>query len=86
LHSITLLLLSIITCLAFATKCSLRTFRSFPSYQAGSDSLLTSAVYFALREKYFDGEIDEKLYAGRLYGYGGGSGGGGGGSSGGGGE
>eukprot|EP01094_Clydonella_sp_ATCC50884_P024964 TRINITY_DN6403_c0_g1_i2.p1 TRINITY_DN6403_c0_g1~~TRINITY_DN6403_c0_g1_i2.p1 ORF type:complete len:269 (-),score=100.61 TRINITY_DN6403_c0_g1_i2:187-993(-) len=41
-----------------------------PQHQAGSDSLLTCAVFFKLRQLYFDGVIDERKYVGVLYGLG----------------
>jgi CCR4-NOT transcription complex subunit 7/8 len=39
-------------------------------HQAGSDSLLTAATFFKLVEVYFNGALDQKKYAGFLYGYG----------------
>lgn len=39
-----------------------------PKHQAGSDSLLTSAVFFAMRERFFSGTIDNKGFSGNLYG------------------
>ena len=41
-----------------------------PQHQAGSDSLLTCAVFFKLRQLYFDNVIDDKKYLGVLYGLG----------------
>jgi len=41
-----------------------------PMHQAGSDSLLTAATFFKLVEVYFNGALDQKKYAGFLYGYG----------------
>lgn len=41
-----------------------------PVHQAGSDSLLTSATFFKLRQVYFDGKIDDARYLGVLYGLG----------------
>lgn len=38
-------------------------------HQAGSDSLLTSAVFFRLRDTHFDGRIDAR-FVGQLYGLG----------------
>lgn len=38
--------------------------------QAGSDSLLTSQTFFKLRELYFDDQIDDTEYSGKLYGFG----------------
>lgn len=37
-------------------------------HQAGSDSLLTGQVYFKMREKIFNGEIDEDRYIGQIWG------------------
>ncbi len=39
-------------------------------HQAGSDSLLTLEVYFALINKYFDGVCDDTKFQGQLYGLG----------------
>jgi CCR4-NOT transcription complex subunit 7/8 len=39
-------------------------------HQAGSDSLMTSAVFFKLREKFFNGTVDDAKYCGQLYGLG----------------
>jgi len=33
-----------------------------PQHQAGSDSLLTGMIFFAMRQRYFEGKIDESLY------------------------
>lgn len=41
-----------------------------PMHQAGSDSLLTAATFFRLREKHFGGTLDEKRFIGVLYGLG----------------
>ena len=41
-----------------------------PSHQAGSDSLLTAATFFKLREVYFNDQVDDNEYSGRLYGLG----------------
>jgi CCR4-NOT transcription complex subunit 7/8 len=41
-----------------------------PSYQAGSDSLLTAATFFKMRELYFNDQIDDAEYNGKLYGLG----------------
>ncbi|TFK23394.1 CAF1-domain-containing protein [Coprinopsis marcescibilis] len=38
--------------------------------QAGSDSLLAAAVFFKIRELYFNDQIDEEEYSGKLYGLG----------------
>ncbi|CDW53971.1 ccr4 associated factor [Trichuris trichiura] len=39
-----------------------------PQHQAGSDSLLTGATFFRMKELCFDGNIDPERYAGYLYG------------------
>lgn len=41
-----------------------------PMHQAGSDSLLTAATYFKLRDTAFHGRIDDAKYLGQLYGLG----------------
>ncbi|KAI0795338.1 CAF1-domain-containing protein [Irpex lacteus] len=41
-----------------------------PSYQAGSDSLLTASTFFKMRELYFNDTIDDAEYNGKLYGLG----------------
>lgn len=41
-----------------------------PSHQAGSDSLLTAATFFKMRELYFNDRIDDSEYNGKLYGLG----------------
>jgi CCR4-NOT transcription complex subunit 7/8 len=41
-----------------------------PQHQAGSDSLLTGATFFKMRELYFEGNIDNEKYCGHLYGLG----------------
>jgi CCR4-NOT transcription complex subunit 7/8 len=41
-----------------------------PSHQAGSDSLLTAATFFKMRELYFGDRIDDNEYNGKLYGLG----------------
>jgi CCR4-NOT transcription complex subunit 7/8 len=41
-----------------------------PQHQAGSDSLLTCATFFKLRQLYFDNCIDNSKYLGVLYGLG----------------
>ncbi|EAU85819.2 hypothetical protein CC1G_05036 [Coprinopsis cinerea okayama7 len=40
------------------------------SHQAGSDSLLTSSTFFKMREIYFNDQIDDAEYSGKLYGLG----------------
>mmetsp|Transcript_12572 Transcript_12572/g.17427 ORF Transcript_12572/g.17427 Transcript_12572/m.17427 type:complete len:324 (-) Transcript_12572:307-1278(-) len=47
--------------------------RHGPQHQAGSDSLLTQAVFFRLREAYFKGKLDERSQMNHLYGLGSGS-------------
>jgi hypothetical protein len=42
-----------------------------PMHQAGSDSLLTCAAFFRLRKSFFGGRLDERRFAGVLYGLGG---------------
>lgn len=41
-----------------------------PMHQAGSDSLLTCAAFFKMRDTLFDGRIDDGKYLGVLYGLG----------------
>jgi len=41
-----------------------------PSHQAGSDSLLTAAIFFKMREQFFQDRINEDEYNGLLYGLG----------------
>jgi len=41
-----------------------------PTHQAGSDSLLTAATFFKMRELYFNDEVDDDEYNGKLYGLG----------------
>lgn len=41
-----------------------------PSHQAGSDSLLTAATFFKMREIYFNDRIDDAEYNGKLFGLG----------------
>jgi CCR4-NOT transcription complex subunit 7/8 len=40
------------------------------SHQAGSDSLLTASTFFKMKELYFNDQIDEEEYNGKLYGLG----------------
>lgn len=40
------------------------------SHQAGSDSLLTASTFFKMRELYFNDQIDDAEYSGKLYGLG----------------
>lgn len=44
-----------------------------PQHQAGSDSLLTGAAFFKMREMFFEDNIDDDKYCGHLYGLGQGS-------------
>lgn len=41
-----------------------------PRHQAGSDSLLTGAAFFKMREMFFEDNIDDAKYCGHLYGLG----------------
>lgn len=41
-----------------------------PQHQAGSDSLLTGAAFFKMRELFFEDNIDDVKYCGHLYGLG----------------
>lgn len=41
-----------------------------PQHQAGSDSLLTGAAFFKMREMFFEDNIDDNKYSGHLYGLG----------------
>jgi len=41
-----------------------------PPHQAGSDSLLTAATFFKMREVYFQNQFDEDQFSGCLYGLG----------------
>lgn len=41
-----------------------------PQHQAGSDSLLTSATFFKMREMFFEGAMDEEKFLGNLFGLG----------------
>src|SRR6201996_6568874 len=38
------------------------------AHQAGSDSLLTGQVYFKMKEKIFNGQFDESVYSGQVWG------------------
>lgn len=44
-----------------------------PMHQAGSDSLLTASTFFKLRERYFNGHVDDSKYLGVLFGLGAGA-------------
>lgn len=44
--------------------------RIVATQQAGSDSLLTSSTFFKMREIYFNDQIDDAEYSGKLYGLG----------------
>ena len=39
-------------------------------HQAGSDSNLTGAAFFRMKQMFFEGEIDDEKYNGHLYGLG----------------
>jgi len=41
-----------------------------PQHQAGSDSLLTGQTFFRMKEMFFEDDIDDTKYCGRLYGLG----------------
>ncbi|KAG1714208.1 CCR4-NOT transcription complex subunit 7 [Nymphon striatum] len=41
-----------------------------PQHQAGSDSMLTGASFFKMREMFFEDNIDDAKYCGHLYGLG----------------
>ncbi|CAG0889546.1 unnamed protein product [Cyprideis torosa] len=41
-----------------------------PQHQAGSDSLLTGATFFKMKEMFFEDNIDRSKYCGHLYGLG----------------
>ncbi|XP_065058736.1 CCR4-NOT transcription complex subunit 7-like [Rhopilema esculentum] len=41
-----------------------------PQHQAGSDSLLTGAAFFKMREMFFEDNIDDDKYCGHLFGLG----------------
>jgi CCR4-NOT transcription complex subunit 7/8 len=40
------------------------------SHQAGSDSLLTASTFFKMRELYFNDQVDDVEFSGKLYGLG----------------
>ncbi|WFD41996.1 CCR4-NOT core DEDD RNase subunit [Malassezia psittaci] len=40
-----------------------------PQHQAGSDSLLTSSTFFKLRDRFFDGVLEDEKLLGCLYGF-----------------
>ena len=42
--------------------------RTGQAHQAGSDSLLTGQVYFKMKEKIFNGTIEEDIYRGQVWG------------------
>ena len=44
--------------------------RTGTSHQAGSDSLLTASTFFKICEIYFNNQIDDAEYSGKLYGLG----------------
>lgn len=44
-----------------------------PQHQAGSDSLMTAAVFFRMRSAFFKGRIDDTTWKGVLYGLGAGT-------------
>jgi len=41
-----------------------------PQHQAGSDSLLTGAAFFKMRQLFFENDLDDEKYCGQLYGLG----------------
>lgn len=55
---------------SFVVCSVLQVIRHGASHQAGSDSLLTSQTFFKLKEVYFNDEIDDVEYSGKLYGLG----------------
>jgi len=46
----------------------LQVVRIGPQHQAGSDSLLTGQIFFEMRQRYFEGKIDDALYLGQVWG------------------
>lgn len=53
-----------------AVASQLKIARCGPQHQAGSDSLLTQAVFFRMKQLFFKGKLDDKLLLNRLYGLG----------------
>jgi CCR4-NOT transcription complex subunit 7/8 len=49
---------------------TLNTTRIGPQHQAGSDSLLTAAVFFKMRQDFFENDMDDEKFMGILYGLG----------------
>lgn len=49
---------------------TLKVNRVGPMHQAGSDSLLTSQVFFSLIQQHFNGECDDARFRGELFGVG----------------
>jgi CCR4-NOT transcription complex subunit 7/8 len=47
---------------------SLKVARTGQQHQAGSDAMLTAAIFFKIRNVYFDGEIDNEKFCGIIYG------------------
>lgn len=39
-----------------------------PQHQAGSDSLLTGSIFFEMRDRFFDGKIDDLKFLGQVWG------------------
>ena len=56
----------LLTCVLLAFQVS----RTGPPHQAGSDSLLTASTFLKMREIYFNNQIDDSEYSGKLYGLG----------------